>query len=56
MIVTELGIAIEVRPVQPQKAPIPIASILLGMTVLMQPVFSVLVAVTMIALQLSRES
>lgn len=52
---TLLGISIEVRPVQPAKAS-NILVTLLGMTVFLHPAINVLEAVSMRALQLSRES
>ena len=53
---TESGIAISVSPVQPSKAPFPIAVTELGITVPLQPAISVLLSVSIMALQLSRES
>ena len=55
MLVTEFGIVKEVRP-QPEKAPSPIVVTELGIIVFMHPAMSVLVSVSMIALQLLRES
>lgn len=46
----------EVSPGQPKKASLPIEKIELGMTVFMQPIISLFVDVSIIALQLSRES
>ena len=54
--VTLLGIVTDVRPEQPKKAPPSIDVTLLGISVFLQPAIRVLVAVSMIALQLSRES
>ena len=54
--VTELGISMLVNPVQPENAPSPIAVIELGKIVLSQPKNKVLEAVSIIALQLLRES
>ena len=56
MLVTLLGIVIEVRPVQPLNAWFPTAVTLLGITVFLQPVIKVLEDVSIIALQLLRES
>ncbi len=56
MDVTELGIVTEVKPVQPEKAYSPMDTIVLGMTVVLQPVINVLSAVRIMALQLSRLS
>ena len=56
MLVTPLGIVIEVRPLQPLKAATPMLVTLLGMIVFLQPAISVLDVVSIIALQLSRES
>ena len=55
MVVTLLGIVTDVKPEQPEKALPPMVVTLLGMVVLLQPAMRVLVLVTMIALQLSRE-
>ena len=52
---TALGMVMEVSPVQPRKAYSPMAVTVLGMTVFMQPVISLLVAVSMMALQLLGE-
>ena len=54
--VTLLGIVNDVRPEQTSKAAYPIDVTLLGITVFSHPAIRVLVAVFMIALQLSRES
>lgn len=56
MLVTELGIVIEVKSKQPEKAPIPMLVTELGISVFLQPAISVLVDVSIIALQLSLES
>ena len=56
MELTELGIVILDNPEQPTNAPVPIVVIEFGMTVFMQPVINVLLDVSMMALQLSRES
>ena len=55
MLVTLLGMHMEVR-LQPPKALPPMLVTLLGITVFLQPVINVFVAVSIIALQLSRES
>jgi hypothetical protein len=55
MLVTLLGIVMEVSPLQ-AKASFPILVTLLGMTVFMHPKISSLVAVMTMALQLPRES
>ena len=52
MLVTLLGIVIEVRPEQLRKARSPMLVTLLGITVFLQPVTSVFVVVSIIALQL----
>ena len=54
--ITLVGIVNEVRPEHLKKALPPMDVTLLGITVFMQPVISVLVAVFIKALQLSRES
>ena len=54
--VTELGIVTEVKLVQPEKASEQIEVTELGIIVVLQPAIRVLVAVSTIALQLSRES
>ena len=56
MLVTELGIVIEVKPKQRAKAPSPMLVTELGMTVFLHHAISVPVAVSMIALQLFLES
>ena len=56
MLVTLLGMVIDVKPEQKLKAPSPMLVTLLGMTVFLHPYTSVLVAVSIIALQFSRES
>ena len=54
--VTELGMEIEVIPVHLSNAYSPIEVTVLGIIVLLHPEISVFVAVSIIALQLSRES
>ena len=56
MEVTLLGIVMDVKPEQPEKALPPMEVTLLGMTVVLQPEIKVFDAVSIIALQLSRES
>ena len=56
MLVTLLEIVTDVKLEQPEKAPVPMLVTLLGMTVFLNPAISVLVAVSIIALQFSRES
>ena len=56
MLVTLFGIVMEFRPLQPSKASSPIIVTLFGMDVFLQPVIRVLVSVSIIALQLLRES
>ena len=56
MLVTLLGMMMEVRPVQYAKAISPMLVTLLGMTVFLQPTTNVLLLVSIIALQFSRES
>ena len=56
MLVTLLGIVIEVIPEQPLKAPKPIFEMVFGIIVVEQPAINVLDAVSIIALQLLRES
>ena len=46
----------DVSPLQPKKEELPMLVTLVGMTVLLHPVISVFVEVSIIALQLSRES
>ena len=54
--VTELGMVIDVNPVQPQNARGPIDVTEFGIVEFLQPTISVFVAVSIIALQLLRES
>ena len=54
--VTEEGIVMFVKPVQSKKDCMPIVVTEEGITVFLQPVNSVLDGVSMMALQLSRES
>ncbi len=56
MDVTELGIVIDVRLVHPSKADIQMDVTVLGITVFLHPARNEFVAVSIIALQLSRES
>jgi hypothetical protein len=56
MDVTLFGMAIEVRLEQEANAQAPMLVTLLGMVVFMQPVISILLAVSIIALQALRES
>mgnify|MGYP003327605298 CR=1 FL=1 len=56
MLVTLLGIVTEVKPLQPEKAESPILVTLLGIVELLQPRIRVFVAVSIIALQLLRQS
>ncbi len=56
MDVTLLGMVMEVRLLQPSKAYLPMDVTLLGMTVFLQPAIRALDDVSMMALQLSRES
>ena len=56
MEVTLLGMVTEVRPVQPEKAELPMVVTLLGMMVLLHPIIRVFDDFSMIALQLFRES
>lgn len=56
MEVTLLGMVIEVRLLHPWKAPVPMEITLFGITVFLQPNLNLFDAVTIIALQLSRES
>ena len=56
MLVTELGIVTDVKPSQPRKAYSPMLVTELGMIVFLHPVISVLVAVSIMALQLLRLS
>ena len=54
--VTELGMVTSVKPEQPEKAKSPIFVTELGIIVLWHPVIRVLLSVSIIALQLLRES
>ena len=54
--VTELGISMLVKPLQPENAEEPMVVTELGMVVFLQPKISLLPVVSMIALQLLRES
>ena len=56
MLVTPLGMVMEVRPLQPEKALLPMLVTLFGMVVFIHPAINVFVAVSIIALQLLRES
>ena len=56
MLVTLLGIEMEVSSVQPKKATNPILVTLLGIVVFLHPAINVLDDVSIIALQLLRES
>ena len=56
MLVTLLGMVTEVRLVQSSKALLPMLVTLLGIMVFLQPTISVFDAVSIIALQLLRES
>lgn len=56
ILVTLFGMVIDVRPEQPEKAPPPMLVTLLGIVVFLHPNINVLVEVSIIALQLSRES
>jgi hypothetical protein len=56
ILVTLLGMVMEVRLEQPKKAHKPILVTLLGMTLFLQPTTKVLLAVSIMALQLFRES
>ena len=56
MLVTESGMLIDVSPLQPQNALSLMLVTELGMVVFLQPVIKVFVAVSMMALQLLRES
>ena len=53
---TELGIVMLVKPEQPKKQPSPKLMTELGIVVFLQPLNIVFVAVSMMALQFSRES
>ena len=56
MLVTLLGNVSSVKPVQPSKAEFPMLVTLFGMTLFLHPAIKVLVSVSIIELQLSRES
>ena len=56
MEVTELGMVMLVKPVHSSNAWLPILVTELGMIVFLQPLINVFVAVSIIALQFSRES
>ena len=56
MVVTELGMLMEVRPLQLKNAEFPMVVTELGIIALLHPAISVLVFVSMMALQLFRES
>ena len=56
MLVTLLGMVTDVKPEQPEKAPSAMPVMLVVMTVFKQPDISSFVLVSMMALQLSRES
>ena len=56
MLFTLLGNVSSVKPVQPSKAESPMLVTLFGMTLFLHPAIKVLVAVSIIELQLSRES
>ena len=56
IVVTLEGMLMLVRPLQPSNAELPIVVTLLGIIVFWHPAISVLEAVSIIALQLSRES
>ena len=56
MLVTLLGMLMDVRLLQPKKALSPIEITLVGIVVFWQPAISVLDSVSIIALQLLRES
>ena len=56
IVVMELGIKILASPAQARNAPNPMDVTELGMIVLLQPTINVLLNVSMMALQLSRES
>jgi hypothetical protein len=56
MLVTLFGMVTEVKPSQPEKALFPMLVTLFGITDELEPTINVLVAVSIIALQLSRES
>ena len=56
MLVTLLDNVSSVKPEQPQKAEFPMLVTLFGMTLFLHPAIKVLVSVSIIELQLSRES
>ena len=56
MVVTELGMLMSVRLEQPENAPMPMEVTEFGIVVFLQPAINVLVAVSIMALQLLRES
>ena len=56
MLVTLFGMVTEVGPLQPEKALEPMDVTLVGIIVFLQPAISLLVTVSIMALQLSRES
>jgi len=56
MLFTLLGNVSSVKPEQPQKAEFPMLVTLFGMTLFLHPAIKVLVSVSIIELQLSRES
>ena len=56
MLVTLLGNVSSVKPLQPLKALYPMLVTLLGMMLFLHPAINVLVSVSIIELQLSRES
>ena len=56
MLVTLLGNVSSVKPLQPLKALYPMLVTLLGMILFLHPTINVLVSVSIIELQLSRES
>ena len=56
MLITELPMVTDVKPSQPRKAYSPMLVTELGMIVFLHPVISVLVAVSIMALQLFRLS
>ena len=56
MVVTELGMLMAVRLERPRNAPAPMEVTELGIVVFLQPAINVLVAVSIMALQLLRES
>ena len=56
MLVTELGMVTLVRPEQPENASLPMLVTVLGIKEFIHPAIKMFEAVSMIALQLSRES